>query len=197
MSSATSNSKCRTSCDQSPALMRVLHLIVAVWNSLSVDRGISEWGSSLSETMLSDTRGGGISFLGMIFIPGGNGYNSSKASKRSPIQGSKAPSILKYVSNVGYIYEFVCSSPKSMLFVSFSPRADLHSTQTLHSPIQELARPAKFLIRCIAQTKACKREILEQIRGEIGAEQLLPERSHRPRFSARAKGRNNKDDCGF
>lgn len=60
---------------------------------------------------MSDTRGGGISFGGMISIADGNGYKSNKASKSSVIQESKAPSILNYVSNNSAFDSIVYSSP--------------------------------------------------------------------------------------
>ena len=67
-----------------------------------------------------------------------------------------------------------CKSPEMVLFVAFSPNAQLKRTESLQTSAKELCRPTKLLVCGVSEAEEGEMELFKQVFGEVGAQEHLP-----------------------
>ena len=87
--------------------------------------------------------------------------------------------------------------PESFLLIRVAAGVELARSETCHPPDDFLARPAEPLIGRVAEAEDGEARLVEEVAGEVGPEEQLPEFDHRPRFGARPRRGEHEDDEGL
>ena len=75
-----------------------------------------------------------------------------------------------------------------VLLVALPSCAQLARAQLRQPPAQQLRGPTELLVRGVSEAEHGKRQVLEEVFGQVGAEEHLPERSHGAGLAAGAGG---------
>ena len=90
-------------------------------------------------------------------------------------------------------YDDEDDSPQVVLLVALPSCAQLARAQLRQPPAQQLRRPTELLVRGVSEAEHGKCQVLEEVFGQVGAEEHLPERSHCAGLAAGAGGRYHEE----